>query len=185
MSDVNGPFLYDDRPDPLHTGQGRRRTGLLIALLAGTVVVAVAMVGLMGVFKGSAQDQAKEVATVFTAALSQGDTDTAYDLVCDEVRAVVPRERLADEYLQPGTLKVLGSHGDQVDGSPVQYVQVRWDDGGSVVETELTVVPEGGTEARAPRPADCARRPWCPAGRRGRLGAPPSGPTGVPAVGDG
>jgi len=154
MSDVNGPFLYDDRPESLHTGQGRRRTGLLIAMLAGTVVVAVAMVALMGVFKGSAQDQAKEVATVFTAALSQGDTDTAYDLVCDEVRAVVPREQLADEYLQPGTPEVVGSRGDQVDGSPVQYVEVRWDDGGSVVETELTVVPEGGTKVCGTRPAD-------------------------------
>ena len=58
---MTGPFLYDDRPEPLHTGEGRRRTGLLIAMLAGTVVVAVGMVGLMGVFKGSAQDQAKEL----------------------------------------------------------------------------------------------------------------------------
>jgi hypothetical protein len=154
MSDSTGPFLYDDRPEPLHTGEGRRRTGLLIAMLGGTVVVAVVMVGLMGVFKGSAQDQAKEVATVFTAALSQGDVETAYTLVCDDVRATVPPAQLADEFLQPGTPEVVGSRGDQLDGEPVQYVTVRWDDGGSVVETELTVVPEGGTKVCGTRLAD-------------------------------
>src|SRR3954453_18697284 len=146
MSAVTAPSLDDDRPEPLHTGEGRRRTGLLIAVLVGTVVVAVVMVGLMGVFRGSAQDQAKEVATVFTAALSQGDVETAYDLVCDDVRASVPPARLDDEFLQPGTPAVLGSRGDRLDGKPVQYVAVRWDDGGSVVDTELVVVPEGGTK---------------------------------------
>jgi hypothetical protein len=106
------------------------------------------------VFKGSAQDQAKEVATVFTAALSQGDVETAYTLVCDDVRASVPPAQLAEEYLQPGTPEVVGSRGDQLDGAPVQYVTVRWDDGGSVVESELTVVPEGGTKVCGTRLAD-------------------------------
>jgi len=146
MSDVQGPFLYDDGPAPLHTGAGRNRNGTLIALIGATVLVAVLMVGGMVLFKGTAADQAEEVAGVFTKALVAGDTETAYDLICDDERGRITPDQLAGEYLQPGTPVVTGSRGVRIDDSPVRYVQVRWDDGGASTTTELTVVPEGGTK---------------------------------------
>jgi hypothetical protein len=143
---TNGPFLYDDDPAPLHTGPGRNRNGTLIALLSATVLIAVLMVAGMVLFKGTASDQAEEVAGVFTKALAAGDTETAYGLICDDERARITPDQLAGEYLHPGTPEVTGSRGDRVDDEPVRYVQVRWDDGGAAVSTELTVVPEGGTK---------------------------------------
>ncbi|MBB3675857.1 Rv0361 family membrane protein [Modestobacter versicolor] len=143
---TQGPFLYDDDPAPLHTGEARNRNGTLIALITATVVVALLMVGGMVLFKGTAGDQAEEVAGVFTAALAAGDTETAYGLICDSERGRITPDELAGEYLQPGDPEVTGSRGDRVDGEPVRYVQVRWADGGSTATTELTVVPEGGTK---------------------------------------
>ncbi|MGY1857578.1 Rv0361 family membrane protein [Modestobacter sp. SYSU DS0290] len=151
---TTGPFLYDDGPAPLHTGTPRRRTGLLLGLLVGTVLVAVAMVAAMGVFKGSPDEQATEVATVFIRALDAGDLPTAYDLVCDDVRARVLAPDLADTYLRPGTPEVTGATADVVDGDPVQLVDVRWDDDGAVSRTQLTVVPEGGTKVCGTRTLD-------------------------------
>ncbi|MGY2081528.1 Rv0361 family membrane protein [Modestobacter sp. SYSU DS0657] len=151
---TTGPYLYDDDPAPLHTGTPRRRTGLLLALLIGTLVVAVAMVAAMGVFKGSPEDQAEEVATVFVRALSAGDLGTAYDLVCDDVRARVLAPDLAEDYVRPGTPEVTGTTADVVDGMPVQRVDVRWDDDGTVSRTQLTVVPEGGTKVCGNRALD-------------------------------
>jgi hypothetical protein len=148
-----GPFLYDDDPIPLHTGTPRNRNGLIIALLGGTALFAVAMVAVMTLFKGSASDQAEEVAGVFTAALAAGDTETAYALICDDERGRVTPDQLAGEYLQPGTPEVTGSRGGEVDGEPVRYVQVRWDDAGGSSTTELTVVPEGGTKVCGTRTA--------------------------------
>jgi len=148
-----GPFLYDDDPAPLHTGTPRSRNGLIVALLGGTVLVAVGMVLLMTLTKGSGSDQAREVAGVFTAALSQGDVETAYQLVCDDVRGQVLPEDLAAEYLQPGTPEVIGARSSEVDGAPAELVQVRWDDGGAISTTELTVVPEGGTKVCGTRTA--------------------------------
>src|SRR4051794_26154695 len=127
----SGPFLYDDDPMPLHTGTPRNRNGLIIALLGGTVLVAVVMVLAMTLFKGSASHQAEEVAGVFTAALAADDTETAYGLICDAERGRITPDQLAGEYRQPGTPQVTGSRAAQVDGEPVQYVQVRWDDAGS------------------------------------------------------
>ena len=146
MSAPEGPFLYDDDPAPLHTEAGRNRNGTLIALLTATLLVAVLMVAGMVLFKGTASDQAEEVATVFTKALVAGDTETAYGLICDDERGRITPDQLAGEYLQPGTPEVAGSRGERIDDSPVRYVQVRWDDGGSSTTTELTVVPEGGTK---------------------------------------
>ncbi len=143
---TQGPFLYDDDPAPLHTGTGRNRNGTLIALLSATVLIALLMVGGMVLFKGTASDQAEEVAGVFTRALAAGDTETAYELICDDERARITPDQLAGEYLHPGTPEVTGSRGDRVDDEPVRYVHVRWDDGGATVTTELTVVPEGGTK---------------------------------------
>ncbi|WP_299956867.1 hypothetical protein [uncultured Modestobacter sp.] len=143
---TQGPFLYDDDPAPLHTGTPRNRNGTLLALLGVTVLIAVVMVGGMTLYKGSGDDQSREVAGVFTAALSQGDLETAYGLICDDVRAQVPPDQLAAEYLQPGDPEVTGSTETEVDGEPARLVQVRWDDDGAVTTTELTVVPEGGTK---------------------------------------
>ena len=143
---TEGPFLYDDGPAPLHTGTGRNRNGTIIALLSATVLIALLMVGGMVLFKGTASDQAEEVAGVFTKALAAGDTETAYGLICDDERARITPDQLAGEYRHPGTPEVTGSRGDRVDDEPVRYVQVRWDDGGTDVTTELTVVPEGGTK---------------------------------------
>lgn len=143
---TQGPFLYDDDPAPLHTGTPRNRNGTLLALLGATVLIAVLMVGGMTLYKGSGEDQSREVAGVFAAALSQGDVETAYGLICDDVRARVAPDQLAEEFLQPGTPEVTGSRETEVDGEPAQLVQVRWDDGGAVTTTELTVVPEGGTK---------------------------------------
>ena len=149
-----GPFLYDDDPAPLHTGPGRNRNGTLIALIAATVLVAVLAVGGMVWFKGTASDQAEEVATVFTKALAAGDTETAYGLICDAERGRITPDELAGDYLRPGTPKVTGSRGDRVDGEPVRYVEVRWGSGVSATTSELTVVPEGGTKVCGTTPAD-------------------------------
>jgi hypothetical protein len=143
---TQGPFLYDDDPMPLHTGTGRNRNGTLIALIGVTVLVALLMVGGMVLFKGTASDQAEEVAGVFTKALAAGDTETAYGLICDAERGRITPDQLAGDYLQPGAPVITGSRGVKVDGEPVRYVQVRWDDAGNSSTTELTVVPEGGTK---------------------------------------
>ena len=149
---TQGPFLYDDDPAPLHTGTPRNRNGTIIALLSVTVLIAVLMVGGMVFFKGTASDQAEEVAGVFTRALAAGDTETAYGLICASERGRITPDQLAGDYLQPGTPTITGSRGTRIDDEPVRYVQVRWDDAGTIRTTELTVVPEGGTEVCGTRP---------------------------------
>jgi hypothetical protein len=143
---TQGPFLYDDDPAPLHTGEPRNRNGLIIVLLGGTALFSVLMVGLMTFFTGTGEKQSRDVATVFTASLSQGDLTTAYALICDSERARVTPDRLAGEYLQPGTPSVTGAAETEVGGAPAQLISVQWDDAGRVTTTELTVVPEGGTK---------------------------------------
>ena len=51
---TNGPFLYDEGPEPIHTGAPRRRQGLLLWIFGGTALVAVLMVVLLPLVKGSA-----------------------------------------------------------------------------------------------------------------------------------
>jgi hypothetical protein len=143
---TTGPFLYDDDPAPLHTGEPRQRQGLLLAVFGATVLVAVGMVGGILLVKGSAGDQAQQVAGVFTAALSQGDVETAYDLVCDDERARLAPDELADAYLQEGTPTVTGARDGEYDGAPAQLVGVQWGEGSAATTTELVVVPEGGTK---------------------------------------
>jgi hypothetical protein len=143
---TTGPFLYDDGPAPLHTAEPRQRNGLVLGLLGGTALFSVTMVVLMNVWSGDGADQSREVATVFTAALSQGDLTTSYALICDDVRAAVPPDQLAAEYLQPGTPQVTGTQSSEYEGAPAELVTVRWDDAGTVTTTELTLVPEGGTK---------------------------------------
>jgi hypothetical protein len=118
----------------------------IIGLLGGTVVFSVAMVVLMTLWSGNGEDQSRQVATVFTSALSQGDLTTSYALICDDVRAAVPPDQLAAQYLHPGVPQVTGAESSEYAGSPAELVTVRWDDAGSVTTTVLTLVPEGGTK---------------------------------------
>jgi hypothetical protein len=142
---TGGPYLYDDDPEPLHTGAPRRRTGLLLGVFGGTAVLAVLMVVALPLVKGSAQDQAREAAGVFVAALQHGDTETAYQLLCDDERARLQPGDLAGAYLHEGTPHVTGSRdGDGPDTS--RLVDVRWGEGTTATTTELVVVPEGGTK---------------------------------------
>jgi hypothetical protein len=141
-----GPFLYDDDPAPLHTGEPRQRQGLLLALFGATVLIAVLMVGGILFFKGSGEEQAREVTTVFTAALSQGDVETAYELICDDERARLQPDELAGAYLQEGTPTVVGAQETEYEDGPAQRVAVRWGEGAGAVTTEVLVVPEGGTK---------------------------------------
>jgi hypothetical protein len=146
-----GPFLYDDGPAPLHTGTPRRRTGLLLWVFGGTVVLAVLMVVLMSVIKGSAEDQAREVAGVFLAALDQGDTETAHQLLCDQERVRVGADEVSGEYLGAEPGRVVGVEEAEVDGSAVAQVRVQWDDGSA---TQWVVVSENGPRLCGTGPAD-------------------------------
>jgi hypothetical protein len=137
-----GPFLYDDDPAPLHTGTPRSRRGLLLWVFGGTAVVAVLLVVLMVLVKGSPEDQAREVAGVFLTALDRGDNETAFQLLCEEERAELAPDDVAARYLageDAGT--VVSSRATEVDGSPVQQVRVDWSDGSS---TQFTVVNADG-----------------------------------------
>ena len=136
---TTGPYLYDDDPAPLHTGTPRRQQGLLIAMLAGTALVAVGMVAALFLVKGSPEEQAQEVAGVFLAALQQGDTETAHQLLCQADRAELPEEGLRSTYLGEVPGRVAGSRSAA--GGAQQRVQVAWADG---TTAEWTVVSEDG-----------------------------------------
>ncbi|MGY1616698.1 hypothetical protein ACI797_08120 [Geodermatophilus sp. SYSU D00691] len=140
---TQGPYLYDEGPEPLHTGAARSRRGLLVVVLGGTVLAAVAAALALPLVKGSADEQAREVAGVFVAALQQGDTETAFELLCESEQARVAPDRLADEYLVPGTGEVVGAEDGE--GS-AQRVEVEWTDDGAVTSTFLTVVSQGGAK---------------------------------------
>jgi hypothetical protein len=136
-----GPFLYDDDPAPLHTGTPRRRHGLLLAMLAGTVLVAVGMVAALYLVRGSPDEQSREVVGVFLAALEQDDTETAHGLLCEAERARLQPGDVAEEYLGASPGVIVGAEKAEVDGGAVQVVQVRWDDGS---ESQLVVLSESG-----------------------------------------
>jgi hypothetical protein len=138
---TNGPFLYDDDPAPLHTGTPRRRQGLLLALLLGTVVVAVAMVAALVLVRGTPDEQGREVVGVFLAALEERDIETAHQLLCEAERARIAPEGVAAEYLVGDGGRVVGTDEGELDGRVVQEVRVRWDDG---TESGLVVVSERG-----------------------------------------
>jgi hypothetical protein len=143
---TTGPFLYDDEPAPLHTGTPRRATGLLLWIFGGTVAFAGLMVVLMAVVKGSGEEQAQEVAGVFLAALGQDDTETAYELLCQDERIRLSPEEVAGAYLGEGTGE-LGT-AREVDGARI--VPVEWSDG---TRSELTVIGEDGPRVCGVTPA--------------------------------
>ena len=138
---TTGPFLYDDEPAPLHTGTPRRSGKLLVAIFGGTVLVAVLLVVLMPLVKGTPEEQVREAAGVFVAALADGDLETAYGLLCEDERARVAVGDLADEYAGSGTGTVIGAEEAGVDGEPGYEVTVRWSDGGTDV---LSLINEDG-----------------------------------------
>ena len=135
-----GPYLYDEGPEPLHTGEGRRRGRLLVVILLGTVLAAVAAAVALPLVKGTAGEQSTQAAQVFFAALQQGDTETAYGLLCTDERARLKPEQVAAEYLQPGTPTIEKA----TDAGTTERVTVRWSDGGAVTRTFLTVVNQDG-----------------------------------------
>jgi hypothetical protein len=135
---MSGPYLYDEGPEPLHTGTPRRRKGLLLAIFGGTVALAVAMVVALPLVTGSGEDQAREVVGVFLSALEAGDTETAGDLLCEAER---DRGDVLGEYEHPGTGEVVGVEEGRLGDQESREVRVRWDDG---AEATLTVVPENG-----------------------------------------
>src|SRR4029453_12086602 len=136
---MSGPYLYDDDPMPLHTGTPRRRHGLLLALLVGTVLVAVGMVAAMYLVRGSPDEQAREVVGVFLAALEQDDTETAHGLLCEDERARLQPGDVAQEYLGAGPGAIVGTEKAELDGGAVQDVWVLWEKG---AESEFVGIAE-------------------------------------------
>jgi hypothetical protein len=138
---TTGPFLYDDEPAPLHTGTPRRRQGLIVLLFGGTVLVALLLVGLSYLIKGSPDDQAREVAGVFLAALEKDDVETAYGLLCEDERAATEPDEVADRYLVSDGGDIVSVAETEVGGTPAREVSVAWDDG---TQSGLIVVNEDG-----------------------------------------
>jgi hypothetical protein len=139
-----GPYLYDEGPEPLHTGTGRRRGPLLVGILLGTVLLAVAAAVTLPLIKGTAGEQSTQAVQVFFAALRQGDTETAYGLLCADEQSRLQPGQVAGAYLRPGTPAVGSAADTDRDGTAAERVTVRWTDGGAVTRTFLTVVNESG-----------------------------------------
>jgi len=137
MTAPDGPFLYDEGPAPLHTGAPRRSGKILVLIFGGTVVFAVLMVVLTLVLRGTGSEQAKEVSGVFLAALAADDTETAYDLLCQDERIRLSPEEVADAYLagEDPRLGTVRQDGD------TRLVPVEWSGG---TTSELTVIGEDG-----------------------------------------
>ena len=135
----SGPFLYDDGPEPLHTGTPRRRPALLLAIFGGTTILAVLMVLALPLIHGSPSDQAKQAVGVFLAALKNGDTTTAYQLMCAREQARLRAADVPGAYTGSATGTVTGVRDDP-DGK-TQQVDVRWSDGRT---SRIAVVPENG-----------------------------------------
>lgn len=144
MSDgppVNGPFLYDEGPEALHTGAPRRSGRYLVLIFGVTVLLAILSVVLLPLVKGSAGDQSRQVVQVFYAALAKGDDDTAYQLLCRREQADVSPRDVAGRYVGDGTAAVVGTSDARVGGAPAERVRVEWDDGS---HSTLTVVNVDG-----------------------------------------
>jgi hypothetical protein len=137
MTNTEGPFLYDDAPEPLHTGAPQRSGKILVFILGGTVLVAFLAVGLSIALRGTAGEQAAEVTGVFFAALAADDTETAHGLLCEDERARLQPDEVADAYLGAGDPEL----AEPTASEGTRLVPVRWADGSTA---ELTVVGEDG-----------------------------------------
>src|SRR5690242_3763636 len=98
MTGPEGPYLYDDAPEPLHTGAPRRRNWTILVVLAATVLVAVASVLVLPLVTGSPAKQSRQAVGVFLAAMDQNDTETSYGMLCDAERAHLTPDRVAATY---------------------------------------------------------------------------------------
>jgi hypothetical protein len=136
-----GPYLYDDDPAPLHTGTPRPARALILAVIGGTVAVAVGMAVGLPLVTGSPEEQAREVTGVFLAALAQDDLETAYGLLCAEERARLAPQAVPAQYALGDAGEIAGTRAAEVDGTPAQQVEVAWSGGGT---STLTVVSEQG-----------------------------------------
>jgi len=134
---TTGPFLYDDDPEPLHTGAPQRSGKILVLIFGGTVLVAFLVVLLSIVLRGTAGEQATQVTGVFLTALAADDTETAHALLCEDERARLEPGQVAGAYLGEGDPE-LGEPGRNGDA---RLVPVRWADG---TTSELTVIGEDG-----------------------------------------
>ena len=122
---TSGPFLYDDAPEPLHTGAPQRSGKIVVFILLGTVVVAFLAVWASVAVRGTPGEQATEVTGVFLAALAADDTETADALLCEDERARLEPNEIAGAYVGVGTPE-LGEPGRDGDK---RLVPVTWDDG--------------------------------------------------------
>jgi hypothetical protein len=137
-----GPFLYDEGPEPLHTGAPRRSGKLLVLIFGATALVAVLMVVLLPLVKGSAGEQSREAVQVFLAALDKGDNETAYQLLCQQERArLTPIDVAARYVVDGGPGKVVAVADATADGAPAQHVRVEWPNGAF---SRFTVVNDDG-----------------------------------------
>ena len=134
---MSGPYLYDDDPEPLHTGAPRNRNGQLVAVLVATFLVAVAIVVGLFVVRGSPAEQSEEAVQVFLAALAAEDTETAHQLLCEAERTRIGEDQVAGEYLGQPPGEVTGSS----DAGVEQVVDVRWADGAT---SQFAVISEDG-----------------------------------------
>ncbi len=132
-----GPYLYDDDPEPLHTGAPRNRNGHLIAVLVATALVAVGTVVALFVVRGSPAEQSEEAVQVFLAALAADDAETAHQLLCATERGRIGEEQVAGEYLGTTPGEVTGS----TDAGVEQVVAVRWADDAT---SRFAVISEDG-----------------------------------------
>ena len=132
-----GPYLYDDDPEPLHTGPARSRNGQLVAVLVVTALVAVGTVLSLFLVRGSPAEQSEEAVQVFLAALAAGDAETAHQLLCEAERDRIGEDEVAGEYLGTAPGEVTGSS----DAGVEQVVAVRWADG---AESRFAVISESG-----------------------------------------
>jgi hypothetical protein len=146
---AEGPFLYDEGPESLHTGTPRSRRGLLACIGIATVAVAILMVVLLPLVTGSATKQATQVTTVFLRSLAAGDTETAYGLLCDTERQRLAPDKIAGAYLRatPGT--VSGATESKQGGTTTELVDVRWADGSA---SRYTLVNQSGPRICATHP---------------------------------
>lgn len=134
---TSGPFLYDDAPEPLHTGAPQRSGKWMAVILGATVLAAILFVFVGVAVRGTPGEQVTEVTGVFLAALAADDTETAYALLCKDERARLAPDEVAAAYVGEGSPE-LGEPGRDGDA---RVVPVTWDDGAT---STFTVIGEDG-----------------------------------------
>src|SRR3712207_5746875 len=126
-----------------------RSNGIVLGIFGATIAVGVGMVVALPLVKGTAEEQAREVVGVFTAALAADDLETAGGLLCqaehDRAEAEgVDAGQVAAGYARPGTAEILAVEPGEYEDRDSREVRVRWDDGGAATESTVVVVLEEG-----------------------------------------